>query len=108
MILEEGYPLSMPKTDGFFHSKSCSVKGKIVTMVLVARFEMMNHFLFRRQDLNWEYLLSIPSLLVRLLVTVASCVHDGTVVRIRIHNCFCDNGVVDYDQLILMIEDSGE
>ena len=32
----------------------------------------MKHFLFRRQVLNWEYLLSIPSLLVRLLVTVAN------------------------------------
>lgn len=33
---------------------------------------MMNHFLFRKQVLNWEYLLSIPSLLVRLPVTVAN------------------------------------
>ena len=32
----------------------------------------MKHFLFRRQVLNWEYLLSIPSLLVRLPVTVAN------------------------------------
>ena len=32
----------------------------------------MKHFLFRRQFLNWEYLLSISSLLVRLLVTVAN------------------------------------
>jgi len=32
----------------------------------------MKHFLFRRQVLNWEYLLSIPSLLVWLLVTVAN------------------------------------
>ena len=32
----------------------------------------MRHLLFRRQVLNWEYLLSIPSLLVRLLVTVAN------------------------------------
>ena len=31
----------------------------------------MKHFLFRKQVLNWEYLLSIPSLLVRLPVTVA-------------------------------------
>ena len=38
----------------------------------------MNHFLFRKQDLNWEYLLSIPTLqllftrllFVRLLFTV--------------------------------------
>ena len=34
-------------------------------------FIMMKHFLFRKQVLNWEYLLSIPSLLVRLPVTVA-------------------------------------
>ena len=33
----------------------------------------MNRFFFRRQVLHWEYLLNIPSLLVRLLVTVA---HD--------------------------------
>ena len=32
----------------------------------------MKHCLFRRQVLNWEYLLSIPSLFVRLLVTVAN------------------------------------
>ena len=32
----------------------------------------MKHFLFRKQVLNWEYLLSIPSLLVRLPVTVAN------------------------------------
>ena len=31
----------------------------------------MKHFLFRKQVLNGEYLLSIPSLLVRLPVTVA-------------------------------------
>ena len=31
----------------------------------------MKHFLFRKKVLNWEYLLSIPSLLVRLPVTVA-------------------------------------
>jgi hypothetical protein len=40
----------------------------------VAIIQLENHFLFRRQVLNWEYLLSIPSLLVRLLVTAAmSC-----------------------------------
>ena len=40
---------------------------------------MMNHFLFRKQVLNWEYLLSIPTLqplcmrlrFVRLLFAVA-------------------------------------
>ena len=32
----------------------------------------MKHFLFRKQVLNWEYLFSSPSLLVRLPVTVAN------------------------------------
>ena len=36
----------------------------------------MKHFLFRKQVLNWEYLLSIPSLLVRLPVTVANDVPE--------------------------------
>ena len=37
----------------------------------------MKHFLFRKQVLNWEYLLSIPSLLVRLPVTVADEIGTG-------------------------------
>ena len=41
------------------------------TVIATNLVMMMNHFLFRKQVLNWEYLLSIPSLLVRLPVTVA-------------------------------------
>ena len=48
------------------------------------RFECVKHFLFRKQVLNWEYLLSIPSLLVRLPVTVAAtCYSSNHVYRER-------------------------
>ena len=53
----------------------------------------MKHFLFRKQVLNWEYLLSIPSLLVRLPVTVANLkvpnhIHtDDDVNHLQVNNC---------------------
>jgi len=51
---------------------------------------MINHFLFRRQVLNWEYLLSIPSLLVRLLDTVAISLSDFLAFIAAFQLIFCE------------------